>query len=87
MRLHVAGTGSTLDRTLRGVENAAVPAWLKLPPGEHVERTYACALYNLIGNHRGALHVCRQILLFVGYENKYRTTVRCATAAFPLLRH
>lgn len=81
VRLHVAGTGSTLDRTLRGVEMAAAPAWLKLPPGEHVERSYACALYSLVGKYRGALHVCREILLFAGYENKYRTIVRSVSAS------
>lgn len=75
----MAGSGTTLDRTLRGVEMAAAPAGLKLPPGEHVARSYACALYSLIGKHRGALHVCREILLFVGHENKYRTVVRSAS--------
>lgn len=81
VRLHVAGSGTTLDRTLRGLEMAAAPAGLKLPPGEHVERSYACALYSLIGKHRGALHVCREMLLFAGHENKYRTTVRSAPAS------
>lgn len=80
VRLHVLGSNSALDRQLRGVATLGVtPAALRLPPGEAVLRSYACALYSLLlRNHRGALHVCRSLLLFTGSEDAHRTVVRCA---------
>lgn len=79
VRLHVLGSNSALDRQLRGVATAGVtPAALRLPPGEAVLRSYACALYSLLRNHRGALHVCRSLLLFSGHEDAHRTIIWCA---------
>lgn len=78
VRLHVLGSNSALDRQLRGVATSGVtPSALRLPPGEAVLRSYACALYALLRNHRGALHVCYGLLLFAGREDAYRTVVRC----------
>lgn len=87
VRLHVLGSNSALDRQLRGVATVGVtPAALRLPPGEAVLRSYACALYALLRNHRGALHVCRSLLLFSGREDANRTVLRCAAARRMLRR-
>eukprot|EP00892_Ulva_mutabilis_P012180 jgi/Ulvmu1/9334/UM050_0084.1 len=77
VRLHVLGCNSALDRQLRGVATTGTtPSALRLPPGEAVLRSYACALYALVRNRRGALHVCHSLLLFAGRDDTYRTVVR-----------
>ena len=61
----VAGSGTPLDRQLRGVATATAAAALKLPAGERVERAYACALARAVRARRGVLYVCQKSLLFV----------------------
>ena len=84
VRLHVLGSNSALDRQLRGVATTGTtPSALRLPPGEAVLRSYACALYALVRNHRGALHICHTLMLFSGRDDAHRTIVRCAPCANP----
>jgi hypothetical protein len=75
VRQHVAGSDTALDRQLRAVAPAVAAAALKLPPGERILRSYACALTRLPLNRRGVLYVLSKQLVFVPSKERKERVV------------
>ena len=66
VRLHVMGSGSCLDRSLRGLEVTPGSHTLQLPPGESILRSFQCRRYGAVQDSPGVLYLCSRLLVFDG---------------------